>query len=65
MRLMRLPEVKHATGLSRTAIYYKMRQGKFPQQIRLSERSVAWDSTSVEAWIEQKIMANRDGKRAA
>ena len=56
---MRLEDVMSATGLSRAAIYAMMALGQFPRQIRIGERSVAWISTEVQAWINAKIAANR------
>jgi len=50
-RLVRLPEVKDRTGLSRTSIYRKMEAGEFPQAIKLSTNAVAWRETELERWI--------------
>lgn len=57
--LIRLPEVKARTGLSRTAIYAAAKDGKFPKPINLTERSVAWIDTDVQAWIDARIEASR------
>jgi prophage regulatory protein len=54
-RLMKLNEVKFATGLSRASIYQLVSRGQFPQQCRINERSVAWVSTEVQQWIDAKI----------
>jgi prophage regulatory protein len=50
-RLVRLPEVKDRTGLSRTSIYRKMDAGEFPPAIKLSKNAVAWRETELERWI--------------
>jgi prophage regulatory protein len=50
-RLVRLPEVKDRTGLSRTSIYRKMEAGEFPLAIKLSTNAVAWRETELEQWI--------------
>jgi prophage regulatory protein len=50
-RLVRLPEVKDRTGLSRTSIYRKMDAGEFPLAIKLSTNAVAWRETELERWI--------------
>ena len=50
-RLIRLPEVKQRTGLSRSSIYLKIAAGRFPPQIQLGIRMVAWYESQVEAWI--------------
>ena len=41
-RILRLPEVIAATGLSRSAIYARMSQGDFPSSVRLGLRAVGW-----------------------
>ncbi|PLX71313.1 MAG: AlpA family transcriptional regulator [Denitrovibrio sp.] len=58
-KLCRLPEVIKLTGLSRSSIYALMAKNKFPQPIKLSERSVAWVSTDIQSWIDEKISISR------
>lgn len=55
LRLIRLSEVKHLTGLSRSKIYADMSEGTFPKSIKLGERSVAWNLSDIEEWIQSKI----------
>ena len=55
VRLIRLSEVKHLTGLSRSKIYSDMSEGSFPKSIKLGERSVAWNLADIEEWIHSKI----------
>lgn len=55
MRLLRLEEVKHQTGLSRTTIYRWMDENKFPEAVPMGERSIGWVETEIEEWIEKKI----------
>lgn len=52
VRLLRLPQVEKITGLKKSAIYAKIKEGVFPAAVRLGSRSVAWKSTSVQAWIK-------------
>lgn len=58
-RILRLPEVQERTGLSRSFIYNHMEVGSFPKPIPLSERSVGWLESDVEAWIDARV-AKRD-----
>ncbi len=39
-RLLRLPEVKHLTGLSKSTIYARIAEDSFPRQISLDSRTV-------------------------
>ena len=57
--LLRLPRVRVKTGLSRTAIYNEMKQGRFPKSIRLHGTAVAWVESEVDEWIEERIRAAR------
>jgi len=50
-RLIRLPEVRHRTGLSTATIYRKMEEGSFPKQRKLSVKVVAWYEGDVDAWV--------------
>lgn len=56
-RFMRLPAVKQAVGLGRTAIYEKVKSGEFPAPYPLSDngRAVAWASDEIDRWIESRI----------
>lgn len=57
MRLIRLKEVKHATGLGRSTIYKYIEDGNFPKSVSLGERAVAWVESEVLGWIKAKIEA--------
>ncbi|HWU77507.1 MAG TPA: AlpA family phage regulatory protein, partial [Rhodanobacter sp.] len=49
-RFLRILQVKQHIGLSRSQIYKMIGEGKFPRQVRLSRRSVAWRWSEVKAW---------------
>jgi len=54
-RILRLPEVLHLTGMSRSSLYLRISEGKFPAQTPLGGRSVGWDSLAVERWIKEQF----------
>ena len=54
-RLLRLPDVRSRTGLSRTTIYAYISAGDFPKGIRLGARCVAWAESEIDRWISLKI----------
>jgi prophage regulatory protein len=58
-QLLRLPDVRQATGLGRSTIYALIAQGRFPSPIKVSERATAWVGKEVNAWIEQRIAESR------
>lgn len=55
MRLIKLKEVLHITGLSRSTVYRFMSAGGFPMKVELGGNSVAWVESEVEEWISEKI----------
>jgi len=54
-KILRLPEVKKATGLSRSTVYQKMSEKTFPAQISLGPKSVGWVESDIQNWIQEKI----------
>lgn len=52
-RLIRLAEVKHRVGLSRSTIYRWMAEGRFPKPGRLGSYIVAWEEQVINDWIAQ------------
>ena len=56
-RMLRLPDVKARVRLGKSAIYEMMARGEFPHNLKLGRRAVAWRSSSIDAWIAQKIGA--------
>lgn len=61
-QLLRLPSVEARTGLKRSAIYAGMKAGTFPHCLKLGPRASAWPSSSIDAWIAERIAtAQRKG----
>ena len=58
-KILRLSDVKAKTGLSRSTIYLRMTEGKFPQQISLGSRAVGWINSEIIDWIEHRISESR------
>jgi prophage regulatory protein len=58
-KLIRLPEVKQTTGLSKSTIYARMSEGTFPKQIALGPRLVVWVESDIQNWIAEQISATR------
>ena len=57
LRLMRLPEVKAVTGLSRSTIYKTVSEGTFPRPVRINQRAVGWWEHEVQAWLAERPYA--------
>jgi len=59
LAILRLPAVKTRTGLSRSTIYLRASQGKFPTPVSLGGRAVGWIEAEIQSWLEQRIEASR------
>ncbi|HFF6212256.1 MULTISPECIES: AlpA family phage regulatory protein [Stenotrophomonas] len=55
-RLLRLPDVKAITGLSKSSVYGLMAEGRFPPSRKITPRIAVWVAAEVEAWV--KAVAN-------
>jgi len=58
-RIMRLPAVLLATGLTRSSLYRLMAQRAFPTPVKLAKRSVGWRQHDVREWNEARPQAWR------
>ena len=54
-KLLRLPEVISRTGYKRSNIYQLMNLGDFPKSVQLGPRAVAWLSSEIDQWIDDRI----------
>ncbi len=50
-KVLRIKQVTELTGLSRSSIYCKVKNGSFPKQVHLGERAVGWLSSDIDGWI--------------
>lgn len=58
--------VKRQTGFKSTqTIYSKMRCEGFPRPILVGTRTKRWVSAEVEAWVQERIAASRQGQEGA
>ena len=53
-RFLRRPEVQARTGLSRSTIKVRMREGSFPKPLSLGARAVGWIEAEVDEWIRER-----------
>jgi prophage regulatory protein len=57
--ILRLPDVKRSTGLSRSTIYLRISQGTFPKPVSLGGRTVGWVESEIQEWLQRRIDASR------
>lgn len=60
-RFLRLPEVMHLCGLSRSTIYDLISRNAFPQQVSLGGKNVAWLHSEIAAWMTARISDRNRG----
>ncbi|EKN4714803.1 AlpA family transcriptional regulator [Yersinia enterocolitica] len=58
-RLIRLPEVLLRTAYGKAWIYRLISEGRFPTQIKIGSRSVAFIESEIDDWIQATIDETR------
>lgn len=54
-RIVRLKTVLARMGLSRSTLHRKIREGTFPQQVRISIHGAGWRESAVNRWIADPV----------
>ena len=65
MRLIGLKEVTARTTLSKTSIYELMKDNRFPKQVKLGSRSVAWVESEVDDFVLSAINSRSSQEKAS
>ncbi|MEZ2577341.1 helix-turn-helix transcriptional regulator [Buttiauxella ferragutiae] len=60
-RFLRLPEVIHQCGLSRSTLYDLIARNAFPSQVSLGGKNVAWLQSEVTVWMSERIAQRNRG----
>lgn len=56
-RMLRLPDVRQATGKSSATIYRGIAAGDFPAPVKLGKRASGWPADEIEAWLAARRAA--------
>ncbi len=51
-RIVRIKTVLSRTGLSRSTMYRKIKEGTFPRQVPISINGAGWRESAINLWIE-------------
>ena len=62
-KILRLPAVIARTGLSRSTIYLRISEGRFPRPIALGDRAVGGLDSEVDDWLTRQVEASRKAER--
>ena len=63
-RFVRLVEVLHLTGVSRSTLYRLVGQGDFPTSVTISTNAVAWLESEVLDWIARRVQKRNHSSSA-
>ena len=58
--LLNRRQVEERCGLSTSSIYRLMRDGLFPEPIRIGVRAVCWPSSEITTWLTTRPRATGD-----
>jgi len=58
-RILRGPETDRKCGISRSQRYKLEAEGRFPARVRLTERSIGYLESELEAWISNRVRDSR------
>ncbi len=53
-------QVEARCGLSTSSIYRLMREGLFPEPIRIGRRAVRWPTSEIDEWLATRPRATGD-----
>lgn len=56
-RILRMKQLTAYIGVSRSRLYFLVKEGRFPRGIQLSDRCVGWRIEDVDAWIAARSVA--------
>jgi len=51
-QLVRIKQLKEVTNLPKSTIYRLISENRFPRQLKLGERIVAWRTDDIIAWMD-------------
>ena len=62
MQVIKLKTVIQLTSLSSATIYRLVKNGEFPKQLKLAERSSGWLLEEINDWLESKSILRNGGQ---
>jgi prophage regulatory protein len=53
-KIHRLPSALAITGLCRTALYDRLKEGQFPEPVRIGPRAIGWRESDLATWVNTR-----------
>ncbi len=60
-KIIRLKTVLARTGLSRSTLYRKINEGRFPRQVPISIHGTGWYESAINRWIADPVAFRDEG----
>ncbi|MGL4667937.1 MAG: helix-turn-helix transcriptional regulator [Saezia sp.] len=54
-QILRIKEVEKRVGFKRCYIYRLIRNGLFPDRVRIGVQAVGWDSRLIDKWVADRL----------
>lgn len=64
-KILKIKQVIEIVGLSRSSIYYLIKKGDFPRQIKISMRASGWLMSDVNKWIDSRASMRSQAFRSS
>lgn len=62
MQILSLSRLMKKLPLGKSTIYAYVKEGKMPAPIKLTDRSVGWIESEIDAWLEERAKTSRSAK---
>jgi prophage regulatory protein len=54
MQVLRYKQVAHVVGRDRVTVWRWVREGAFPQPVKIGRTAVAFDAAEVDRWLDSR-----------
>ena len=51
-RLLTIKQIEDQIGISRSTIYRRMQEGRFPKPKRIGPRATRWSESEIKVWLD-------------
>lgn len=58
-RFLRLPQVENKIGYKKSWIYQAIKDGRFPEPIKIGEKAIAFIESEIDEWMKARIQESR------
>ena len=59
LRILRIKDVEVMTGLKKSSVYERIRNGGFPKPVKLGPRATGFVESEVAEWVNQRLRCRK------